>query len=60
MSYLVDEQVLELSIRMPSDWPLHRLEVRDTKMVGVSEDKWRAWILGVQQVVWQQVSSTTA
>ncbi|KAG8216452.1 hypothetical protein J3R82DRAFT_6559 [Butyriboletus roseoflavus] len=59
-SYMVDEQALELSIRMPSDWPLHRLEVRDTKMVGVSEDKWRAWILGVQQVVWQQVSSTAA
>ncbi|KAI9568130.1 hypothetical protein HD554DRAFT_2219143 [Boletus coccyginus] len=53
-SYMVDEQALELSIRMPNDWPLHRLEVRDTKMVGVSEDKWRAWILGVQQVVWQQ------
>ncbi|KAH0834818.1 hypothetical protein J3R83DRAFT_10427 [Lanmaoa asiatica] len=59
-SYMVDEQALELSIRMPSDWPLHRLEVRDTKMVGVSEDRWRAWILGVQQVVWQQVRSTTA
>ena len=58
-SYMVDEQALELSIRMPSDWPLHRLEVRDTKMVGVSEDKWRAWVLGVQQVVWQQVSSTS-
>lgn len=59
-SYMVDEQALELSIRMPSDWPLHRLEVRDMKMVGVSEDKWRAWVLGVQQVVWQQVSSITA
>lgn len=58
-SYTVDEQPLELSIRMPSDWPLHRLEVRDTRMVGVSEDKWRAWILGVQQIVWQQVKSTT-
>ncbi|KIK99666.1 hypothetical protein PAXRUDRAFT_822522 [Paxillus rubicundulus Ve08.2h10] len=54
VSYTVDEQPLELSIRMPSDWPLHRLEVRDAKMVGVSEDRWRAWVLGVQQVVWQQ------
>ncbi|KAG6330843.1 hypothetical protein ID866_8246 [Astraeus odoratus] len=32
-SYTVDEQALELSIRMPNDWPLHRFEVRDTKMV---------------------------
>ncbi|KAH7909880.1 hypothetical protein BJ138DRAFT_1154228 [Hygrophoropsis aurantiaca] len=53
-SYTVDDQVLELSVRMPADWPLHRLEVRDTKMVGVSEDRWRAWVLGVQQIVWQQ------
>ncbi|KAI5996508.1 hypothetical protein F5J12DRAFT_785457 [Pisolithus orientalis] len=53
-SYSVDEQVLELSIRMPNDWPLRRLEVRDTKKVGVSEEKWKAWVLGVQQIVWQQ------
>ncbi|KAG2132698.1 uncharacterized protein EDB93DRAFT_1323055 [Suillus bovinus] len=53
-SYTVDDQVLELSLRLPSDWPLHRLEIRDTKMVGVSEDRWRAWVLGVQQIVWQQ------
>ncbi|KAL4073539.1 hypothetical protein J3A83DRAFT_4370818 [Scleroderma citrinum] len=55
-SYTVDDQVLELSIRMPNDWPLHRFDVRDTKMVGVSEDRWRAWVLGVQQTVWQQNS----
>lgn len=53
-SYTVDDQVLELSLRLPNDWPLHRLDIRDTKMVGVSEDKWRAWVLGVQQIVWQQ------
>ncbi|KAH7921570.1 hypothetical protein BV22DRAFT_1096259 [Leucogyrophana mollusca] len=53
-SYTVDDQVLELTVRMPADWPLHRLEVRDTKMIGVSEDRWRAWVLGVQQIVWQQ------
>jgi hypothetical protein len=55
-SYTVDDQVLELSLRLPNDWPLHRLDIRDTKMVGVSEDRWRAWVLGVQQIVWQQVS----
>ncbi|KAG1779464.1 hypothetical protein EV702DRAFT_1178536 [Suillus placidus] len=53
-SYTVDDQVLELSLKLPNDWPLHRLDIRDTKMVGVSEDRWRAWVLGVQQIVWQQ------
>lgn len=55
-SYTVDDQVLELSLRLPNDWPLHRLDIRDTKMVGVSEERWRGWVLGVQQIVWQQVS----
>jgi hypothetical protein len=36
---------------------LHRLDIRDTKMIGVSDNKWRAWVLGVQQIVWQQVSA---
>ncbi|EGO03442.1 hypothetical protein SERLA73DRAFT_101568 [Serpula lacrymans var. lacrymans S7.3] len=53
-SYTVDEHALELTLRMPSDWPLHRMEIRDTKPVGVSEDRWRGWVLGVQQIVWQQ------
>lgn len=56
VTYTIDEQGLDLSIRVPNDWPLHRLEVRDTKMVGVPENKWRAWVLGVQQLAWQQVS----
>ena len=56
-SYTVDDQTLELSMRIPNDWPLHRLEVRAAKMVGVSEDKWRAWVLVIQQIIWQQVCS---
>ncbi|KAI6132629.1 hypothetical protein EDD16DRAFT_1821414 [Pisolithus croceorrhizus] len=53
-SYMVDEQALELSIRMPNDWPLYHLEVRDTKKVGISDEKWKAWVVGVKQIVWQQ------
>ena len=56
-SYTVDDQVLELTLRMPNDWPLHQLDIRDTKMIGVSENRWRAWVLGVQQIVWQQVGN---
>ncbi|KAI6158556.1 hypothetical protein EDD17DRAFT_1622088 [Pisolithus thermaeus] len=52
-SYMVDEQALELAIRMPNDWPLHRLEVHDTKRVGISDEKWKAWVVGVEQIVWQ-------
>ncbi|KAF8828303.1 hypothetical protein HHX47_DHR4000608 [Lentinula edodes] len=54
-SYLVDEQQLEIRLRIPGDWPLHRIEIRDTKKVGVDDNRWRAWILGVQQTIWAQV-----
>ncbi|KAJ3986996.1 hypothetical protein F5890DRAFT_1406039 [Lentinula detonsa] len=53
-SYLVDEQQLEIRLRIPGDWPLHRIEIRDTKKVGVEDNRWRAWILGVQQTIWAQ------
>ncbi|TCD68845.1 hypothetical protein EIP91_009559 [Steccherinum ochraceum] len=49
-SYAVDEYQLELKITLPSDWPLHSIEIQD-KRIGVSEDRWRAWILGVRQIL---------
>lgn len=54
-SYLVDEHQLEITLKMPADWPLHTIEIKDTKKVGVLEERWRAWVLGVQQVIWSQV-----
>ncbi|KAF7348632.1 Delta-9 fatty acid desaturase protein [Mycena venus] len=53
-SYLVDEHQLEIKLRIPSDWPLHKIEVKDVKRVGVEENRWRAWILAVQQTLWSQ------
>lgn len=52
--YSVDEQQLEIRLRIPSDWPLHRIEIRDTRKIGVDDNRWRAWILGVQQTIWAQ------
>ncbi|RPD56966.1 hypothetical protein L226DRAFT_615267 [Lentinus tigrinus ALCF2SS1-7] len=50
-SYAIDEQSLDLTVKLPSDWPLHTIEIRDSKYVGVTEDRWRAWVLGVQQIL---------
>ncbi|CED83880.1 Predicted E3 ubiquitin ligase [Phaffia rhodozyma] len=50
-SYVVDEQPMEITVRLPSDYPLHGVEVRDVRRVGVDERKWKAWLLAVQQVV---------
>ena len=55
-SYAVDEHQLEIRLRIPGDWPLHKIEVRDEKLVGVDEKRWRAWVLAVQQTIWVHVS----
>ncbi|KAF7323573.1 Delta-9 fatty acid desaturase protein [Mycena kentingensis (nom. inval.)] len=54
LSYLVDEHKLEIRLRIPADWPLRRIEVKDVQRVGVEEARWRAWILAVQQTLWAQ------
>ncbi|KAK7059773.1 delta-9 fatty acid desaturase protein [Favolaschia claudopus] len=53
-SYLVDEHQLEIKLKIPSDWPLRKIEVKDVQRVGVDEPRWRAWILAVQQTLWSQ------
>ena len=55
-TYSVDEHQLEIKFKIPVDWPLHRVEVKDVKVVGVEEKKWRAWVLGVQQTLYAHVS----
>jgi E3 ubiquitin-protein ligase listerin len=53
--YIVDDQQLELTLKIPNDWPLQRVTVKDSKRIGVPESRWRGWLLGVQQIVWSQV-----
>ncbi|KAM6492444.1 hypothetical protein JOM56_012168 [Amanita muscaria] len=50
--YAVDDHELEIKLKIPVDWPLHKIEVKDVKRVGVEEHRWRAWILAVQQSIW--------
>ncbi|KAG6811117.1 hypothetical protein H0H92_008917 [Tricholoma furcatifolium] len=51
-SYSVDEHQLEIKLKIPTDWPLHKIEIKDLKRVGVDENRWRAWILAIQQIIW--------
>lgn len=50
-TYTVDEYPLEIAISMPNDYPLHAVEVRDIRKIGISEGTWRAWILGMRQLI---------
>lgn len=58
--FVVDEQNMEIGIRLPSEYPLQVVEVKDVKKVGVTDAQWRAWILAVQQVITTQVSPSTS
>lgn len=54
-TYTIDENQIKIILKIPSDWPLHVIEVRGVKKVGVKEDRWQSWISGVRQVVLTQV-----
>jgi hypothetical protein len=57
-SYEIDEQPMEIGIRLPSEFPLRGVEVRDLRRVGVPENKWRGWLMGVQQLITSRVRSS--
>lgn len=56
-SYVVDEQPMEIGIRLPAEFPLKGVDVRDLRRVGVPENKWRGWLMSVQQTITSRVSS---
>jgi E3 ubiquitin-protein ligase listerin len=55
-AYSVDEHQLEIKLKIPEEWPLHKVEVKVVKMVGVDEKRSRAWMLGVEQTIYAPVS----
>lgn len=57
-TYTIDEDQIKMSLKIPPDWPLHVIEVRGVKKVGVKEARWKSWISGVRQVVLTQVGPT--
>ncbi len=54
-SYMIDEQPMEIGVRLPPEFPLRSVEVKDLKRVGVPENKWRGWLLNVQQTITSRV-----
>ncbi|KAJ1030091.1 hypothetical protein NDA16_001004 [Ustilago loliicola] len=58
-TYVVDEHPMEIGVKIPSDFPLHGVEIRDIQRVGITEAKWRSWLLAVQQLITGQNGSAT-
>ncbi|KAG8689520.1 hypothetical protein FRC08_010916, partial [Ceratobasidium sp. 394] len=47
--YSVDDQTLEVAVRLPPEFPLKAAEVRDVRGIAGMESRRRAWVFGVQQ-----------
>ena len=50
-SYLIDDQKLELSFKLPFNYPLTNVQVIGVSRVGISEQKWKQWIMSTQRVI---------
>jgi hypothetical protein len=46
---------MEIGIRLPAEFPLRGVEIRDLRRVGVPENKWRGWLMSVQQTITSRV-----
>jgi hypothetical protein len=53
--YTIDEQPMEIVIKLPQEYPLRNVEVKEVNRVGVTEGKWRGWMMNVQQLVMSRV-----
>ncbi|KAL8716049.1 MAG: hypothetical protein Q9225_006265 [Loekoesia sp. 1 TL-2023] len=47
----IDEQSMSLAIALPPSYPLSRATVSGLHRVGVTEQKWRSWIITIQGVI---------
>ncbi|CCC69058.1 hypothetical protein NCAS_0C00680 [Naumovozyma castellii] len=50
-SYLIDEQKLELSFKLPANYPLTNVQVVGGPRVGISEQKWKQWLMSTQHII---------
>ncbi|KAI5963457.1 uncharacterized protein KGF55_002337 [Candida pseudojiufengensis] len=56
-TYIVDEQKLEMVIKIPVLYPLENVILDGPSRVGVKENRWKAWILASQKILTLQNGS---
>ncbi|OZJ04481.1 hypothetical protein BZG36_02675 [Bifiguratus adelaidae] len=56
-TYQVDDQQVEISLKIPKNYPLRHVEVEGLSRVGVSEARWRGWLLATSSVMVSQNGS---
>ncbi|KAI8637415.1 hypothetical protein BD408DRAFT_424529 [Parasitella parasitica] len=53
-TYRVDDQNMQIAIKMPSNFPLRQIDVEGVQKVGVNEKQWRGWMFAVAAVIGYQ------
>lgn len=51
VKYTVDDNYLGLRLVLPENFPLQPVDIEGMKRVGVSEGRWRSWILQLRTIV---------
>ncbi|KAI9847349.1 MAG: hypothetical protein M1838_000933 [Thelocarpon superellum] len=51
VGYDVDEQMMQIAIKLPGAYPLRQAMVEGINRVGVDEKKWRSWLINAQGVI---------
>lgn len=49
--YTIDEQTMEMVIRIPPNYPLDNVTVDGPLRLGVKDNQWKAWLLASQRII---------
>lgn len=49
--YVIDEQTMEMVVKIPPNYPLSSVSVEGPLRLGVKESQWKAWLLASQRVI---------
>lgn len=50
-TYLIDDQTMEMVIKLPTIYPLENVSVEGPLRLGVKEKQWKAWLMASQSVI---------
>lgn len=50
-SFSIDDQVMEMVIKIPNNFPFNNVQVEGSKRIGLTENEWKAWLLSSQRVI---------
>lgn len=51
LTYVIDEQTMEMVIKLPAIYPLEKVVVEGPLRLGVREKQWKAWLMATQSVI---------